>query len=216
MLGNLTVTGNFQSASSDEDYDEQIKQWEAEQKRQRVDSALQDASLPRRHMRPLTYSGDRWKAIFKRVSARLQTGSIIALIGPRGTGKTQMAIAAIREAAERELSFRYCTAMDIFLDIKDSYRKGGSERDAIKAYTKTTLLVVDEMQERGETAWEDRLLTHILDKRYAAMKDTILISNQTQQTFLQSVGPSVASRITEAGGIALCDWESFREKEGVK
>jgi DNA replication protein DnaC len=162
-------------------------------------------------MIPLTYSGDRWKTIFRRVLARIQTGCIIALIGPRGTGKTQMAIGAIREAAEREISFRYCTAMDIFLDIKDSYRKGGSERDALAAYTKPSLLVVDEMQERGETAWEDRLLTHILDKRYANLKDTILISNQIEKTFLESVGPSVASRISETGGIAVCDWESFRE-----
>jgi len=216
VLGSLTVTGSHLSVTSDEDYNDRLNEWETEQKRKRVDSALENASLPRRHMRPLTYSGDRWKAIFRRVSARLQTGSIIALIGPRGTGKTQMAIAAIREAAERELSFRYCTAMDIFLDIKDSYRKGGSERDAIKAYTKPTLLVVDEMQERGETPWEDRLLTHILDKRYANMKDTILVSNQTQQVFLQSVGPSVASRISEAGGVAVCDWESFRDKEGGK
>lgn len=144
------------------------------------------------------------------------TGFIVALLGGRGVGKTQMAVAACREQAEREKSFLYCTAMDIFLDIKDSFRKGGSERDALKTFIRPALLVIDEVQERGETPWEDRLLTHIIDKRYATERDTLLISNQTKDAFIESIGPSVASRITEAGGIAVFDWASFREKEGVK
>lgn len=144
------------------------------------------------------------------------TGFIVALLGGRGVGKTQMAVAACREMAEREKSFLYCTAMDIFLDIKDSFRKGGSERDALKNFIRPALLVIDEVQERGETPWEDRLLTHIIDKRYAAERDTLLISNQTKDAFVESIGQSVASRIAEAGGIAVFDWASFREKEAAK
>jgi len=165
-------------------------------------------------MRQATFAGDGWNAVFERLKLRLGTGFIIALLGGRGVGKTQMAVAACVQQAEREKGFKYCTAMDVFLDVKDSYRKGGSERDALKGYIKPALLIIDEVQERGETPWEDRMLTYILDKRYANEKDTLLISNQTKDAFLEAVGPSVASRIVEAGGIAVFDWPSFREKEG--
>ena len=216
MIGKLTGIGLSLSELSDEEIEARNAEYHKEQKRQRVTAALQSASLPSRHLRQGTYSGDKWLAIFERVKTRMGTGFIIALLGGRGVGKTQMAVAACREQAQREKSFSYCTAMDVFLDIKDSFRKGGSERDALKSFIKPSLLIIDEVQERGETPWEDRLLTYILDKRYAAEKDTLLISNQTKDAFLEGIGPSVASRITEAGGIAVFDWPSFREKEGAK
>jgi DNA replication protein DnaC len=67
------------------------------------------------------------------------------------------------------------------------------------------------MQERGETPWEDRLLTHLIDRRYASEKDTLLITNQSKESFIQSIGPSAASRIVEVGGIVTCDWPSYRK-----
>ncbi len=102
--------------------------------------------------------------------------------------------------------------MGFFLDVKESFGGSGSEKAVIDAYVKPAVLVLDEMQERGQTPWEDRLLTHLIDRRYAAKKDTLLLSNQTSKQFQEAMGESVVSRILQTGGIAVCDWESFRTK----
>ena len=41
----------------------------------------------------------------------------------------------------------------------------------------TKLLIIDEVQERAESGFENRLLTHLIDARYAAMRPTIIIAN---------------------------------------
>lgn len=103
--------------------------------------------------------------------------------------------------------------MEFFLDIKASFRADSkvTEKQVIADYVRPKLLIIDETQERGETRWEDGLLTHMIDRRYREEKDTLLISNQTREAFTESIGPSIASRIIETGGIVLCNWPSFRK-----
>jgi len=104
--------------------------------------------------------------------------------------------------------------MGFFLDLKAGYRdKGAAEKQVIEQYCTPSLLILDEVQERGETPWEDRILGHLIDRRYGAQKDTLLISNQTKENFLSSIGESAASRIRETGGMIICDWESYRSSK---
>ena len=72
------------------------------------------------------------------------------------------------------------------------------------------LLVIDEAQERGESDWESRMLTHVVDKRYFLQRDTLLISNLKLDEFKASIGTSICSRLIETGGAILADWPSFR------
>lgn len=199
---------------TDSQLEERQREWDKEldlRFRQNADAILSKAGLPKRHLMPFIPSGDGWLKIEERLKARRGSGFIIALCGPRGTGKTQLATSLAREAASHGKGSMYQTAMGFFLDIKESFDGKRSEKDVIARYCATALLILDEMQERGETAWEDRLLTHLIDRRYGAEKDTLLITNQTKESFLQSIGESVASRISETGGIAVCNWPSFRE-----
>jgi hypothetical protein len=72
--------------------------------------------------------------------------------------------------------------------------------------------VIDECQERGETDWENRLLTYIVDKRYAQLRDTVLISNQTKDQFCKSMGSSIISRMQETGGSLNAHGSRFGEE----
>jgi DNA replication protein DnaC len=103
--------------------------------------------------------------------------------------------------------------MGLYLGIRESYRDDGPrEHEAIERFLAPRLLVIDEAHERGETAWEDRMLNYIVDTRYADMRDTVLISNQTAEDFRTAIGSSIYSRLTEVGGILVCDWPSYRSK----
>lgn len=190
---------------------------------------------PLRHIeavqQTLTEKGE-WGAALRRMADSLGSGAIVGLVGPRGTGKTQLALRAMlwagadaeKRAKEKDAgrgsedaaraAARYTTAMGLFLSLKQTFSDGAkeTERDAIEKWCWLPLLVIDECQERGESAWENRILTHIIDRRYGAMLDTILIANLTPEEFSASMGESVIDRIRETGTLIECNWPSFRTK----
>ncbi len=170
-----------------------------------------------------------WTAAAARVYKALKKGGLIALYGNRGTGKTYMA----RDMANRCENYPdpwfpqkyadgtpinarpaiYSTAMMIFLQIRNTYRNDcpTSELDLMESWKDAALLVIDEIQERGESTFEDQKLAAIIDMRYQHNRPTILIANYaTSREFAAAVSPSIASRMQENGGSILCDWPSFR------
>lgn len=147
-----------------------------------------------------------------KLAAMADFGGMYALVGVRGAGKTHLACALVHEFCRLGKSAVYHRTMDIFLDIKRTFDKGnGSQADVVERYAKPKLLVLDEIQVRSDTEWEDVILTDLIDRRYAAMKSTLMIANLTPKDFCQRIGSSVTSRLTETGGIIVCDWPSFRK-----
>lgn len=211
VLGSILSTLKSQTSSQTE-IEQKIAERQKVETMQRGVEYLAKANIPalHRNLPASEIDGDGWKKLRDRVAAKLGSGFIIALTGHRGTGKTQLAVEILKSCARAGNRPFYCTAMGFFLDIKESFRSKGSEKAVIEAYVAPACLVIDEMQERGETPWEDRLLTHLIDRRYGAQKDTLIISNQTREKFLESIGESVSSRIIETGGVAVCDWPSYR------
>jgi DNA replication protein DnaC len=154
-----------------------------------------------------------WTENFRKVMAAVRSGAIIALIGNRGTGKTRLAAEAARNFAPAHSS--YTTAMGLFLRIRATFgkKKGGESEDSIvNELSKSPLLVLDEVQERGNTPWEDRLLTHILDRRYGAMLPTVVIANLTESALIECLGDSIVSRLEEGGGILEITGPSHRSQ----
>jgi DNA replication protein DnaC len=82
--------------------------------------------------------------------------------------------------------------------------------EIIDRMTEPGLLVIDELQERGETAFEDRLLTHLIDARYGAKRPTILIANLSKDELGKSLGPSIVDRASENGRRIDFTWNSYR------
>lgn len=154
-----------------------------------------------------------WLADFSRVMAKIDGGGIIALIGPRGTGKTRLAAEAIRNHSPDKAI--YTTAMALFLRIRASFAKMSreSEDEIVRELSKAPLLILDEIQERGNTPWEDRLLTHILDRRYGDMTPTIVIANLTEAALIECLGDSIISRLTETGGVLEIAGRSYRDPQ---
>lgn len=151
-----------------------------------------------------------WLEFFE---ARLGKGFLAALVGGRGCGKTQMGVELMRTTTEKLRSALYMRAVDLFINLKSSWRKEADkdEREILEEFCRPSLLIIDESQERGETNWENRMLTYIIDRRYADQKDTLLIANQPKRDFEAAFGDSVISRMVEKGGVITCDWPSFRK-----
>ena len=200
---------------SDEEWEARKKAEEAEQRRGRIARLQAECNAPTLHWKRKNLGRNGpWGETEKKIKERLgKDGLLMALVGLRGNGKTQLGVEAIRHVTTAlALPAYFATAQDFINDLKASWREGASEteRDVIRRFRKYQLLVSDEFARRGETDWENNQLFDLLNKRYGDQKDTILIANQERAEFIKMIGPSLASRMSEMGAIIECDWPSYR------
>lgn len=177
---------------------------------------------------PKTREAKQAFVLAKTLSYLRNQGAIVALSGDRGVGKTtivaQLAIKRLWEdwhsarnggpVTHRITSYKKLTG--IVGRLKALYADFGTIGiDALESYrdhlATLDLLIIDELNEcADDSKHKDRILTDIIDRRYAANRDTILLTNQKAAEFEQTINPSVLSRLNEHGAIIPCDWQSFR------
>lgn len=193
--------------------DAALREAEELERRRRSAELWRRADVPTRHSKRLQRDPQHpWWETMERVAA-MPLGSIIVLIGPCGTGKTQMAVHAIGHACRLLRSSLYVRLYDTLLKCRagmNSARGGPTDDDTLEALKRPGLLVVDEIQERSGTEWEALTLGMIVDARYNAQRTTIMVSNLEREPTLELLGGRIASRMRECGGIVVCDWPSFR------
>jgi len=169
--------------------------------------------------------------IYDAVKSKLRgKGAIIALLGERGLGKTSIAARIALDQAWRnyESSLQevgrpvlagtviYRKAARIVARYKPLFADfGTTETDALLESLESIcrnheVLVIDELHDCDDLKMHSRVMTDLIDRRYAMLRDTILISNQSPRDFALSAGPSIVSRLREHGVVLECKWASFR------
>ena len=209
-----------------------------------VADELHPIAMPPRHARQtVVHTNKDWVAAFQKVGKRLaeREDAMIALLGSRGTGKTQMAVALIRFMARHKVEASvkpahklerwaweyhcekkplvtgfalYSNTMDFFLRLRESYQSESQEHEdkVLAEYIRPSLLILDEAHDRRGSDWENQMFTYLIDRRYQlASKQTIFIANQNKKDFEDNIGCSIADRLQECGGIVQCNWNSFRK-----
>ncbi len=181
-------------------------------------------------------TGAPWELVGAKIAPKLGTGCLFALVGGRGVGKTQLchdlALGLLerlhvawsritRESRGGDCSEgtwpRYTKMLHIFRDIRSTMGQAATqtERAAVREFVEPRLRLIYEAHLRGETEFEDRTLTDIVDQRYDAKRDTIFISNLTRTEFAKSLGASIVSRLHECGSCIECAWPSFRTPQAA-
>lgn len=140
---------------------------------------------------------------------------MLILIGPRGTGKTQLATELAldldcRHCSEgRPLSHMYSTLSELFNSEKASWKDPGASSPLEKS-KQVDLLVLDEIQEVVASDWEKQALTLLIDDRYRNMKRTIMIGNLTKDGLGEFFSKSISSRVKETGLILEMAGKRYR------
>lgn len=173
-------------------------------------------------------TGASWLQTFRDAKAAIAARGIVAFIGTRGGGKTRMAAEIARagywpddkgewngNAVVAGKTALYRRAMDVFLDLRAAAKNDSktSEKAVMEQLEKPGLLIIDEFQERGESEWENRILTNLLDKRYAANRPTLIIANYDAAALSQALSPSVKDRMRENGRAFKFTWNSYRQPQ---
>lgn len=188
-------------------------------------------NFDKRFLREITdWNCDEQRDTFAVCAAKLRgVGAVVALIGIRGAGKTtiasQLALrCAWREHAAREagepspvVTFAYRKMTALVQRFKPLYANFGavnteSLMDSLARLCSYETLVIDELHDLSELAVREAMLIDIVDRRYAAELDTLLISNQTPEEWQAQTPDSIQSRINQHGIVLKCEWPSWRDK----
>lgn len=145
----------------------------------------------------------------------LKRGTGLVLAGKPGTGKTHLAAAAMLELLSPKTWVQYVTCMTLIRMVRETWGKSAErdERAVIQMLgEKIDLLVIDEVGVQYGTESEQHILFEVLDRRYAEMRPTILITNQDKANFKALIGERIADRLTQTHDWLAFGWASYRRE----
>lgn len=158
----------------------------------------------------------RSKAFAENFPKAMELGASFVFCGKPGTGKTHLACAIgnhVMEAFGHSVSF--ITVFEVAQRIKATYRDGNNktETDVMRSFAQVDLLILDEVGVQFGTKFEEVIITDIINRRYADMRPTIILSNLNSDELSEYLGARVVDRMYEGGGGVLAfDWTSYRSK----
>lgn len=129
----------------------------------------------------------------------------LLLMGPVGTGKTHLAVAALRELIVRKgVRGRFADFTSLVLSIQMTFDGEGSSREILGPLTSVEVLVLDELGAGKATQWVMDLLYYLVNTRYLEGRTTIFTTNYSdfaggtgQETLTDRVSARIRSRLFE-------------------
>lgn len=167
-----------------------------------------------------THRFDRWQYIENREAGwkaayDLCTGKarhpFLTLVGPSGTGKTHLALAAAWYMVERGITAAYWQVESLLDDLRRSYQReqrgweGVTAEDKINFLKRCSLLVLDDLGAEKETTWSGAKLDEVVDHRYVNHGLMIVTTNG----FTKSLPPRIVDRLQE-GVVVTLGGKSYR------
>ena len=125
----------------------------------------------------------------------------LVLMGPVGTGKTHLAVAALQQILREKLPpvrGRFADFTSLVLEIQMTFDGSGSSREILRPLVNCDLLVLDELGAGKTTPWVMDLLYYLVNTRYLENRLTIFTTNFSdfpKKTGEESLTDRVSQRI---------------------
>lgn len=132
---------------------------------------------------------------------------VLLLTGAKGTGKTHLGAAAIRDTQGRYISME-----DLIYKVESSlnFKSPQTEEEVFNDYSTVKFLVIDEVGRSLKREKEIEILSYILRKRYDNQLPTIVISNLEKKVLMKNLGEAVVDRLREIATSIEFTGESYR------
>jgi len=149
----------------------------------------------------------------------------LLITGKCGCGKTHLAVAVLRQLIisgrtvsmgehgwPRENEVRFIQVPEILLEIRRSFSGDYlPEDEIIRKYASMDFLVLDDLGAEKISDWSIATFYLILDRRYRAMRPTLITSNLKIDEIELTFNTRIASRLSE-GKITNLDLPDYRKK----
>jgi len=116
----------------------------------------------------------------------------LLFVGPRGLGKTHLAVAALKELVKKGVHCLFSDYRELLKQIQNSYNPSSqtSELELLRPVFETEVVVLDDLGAQKPSEWVWDTVSFILNSRYNGKKATLITTN-----FLD--GPSAAEEAIE-------------------
>ena len=103
----------------------------------------------------------------------------VLLMGPCGSGKTHLAVSALKEIVSRGHAGLFYDYRELLKEIQDSYNaeSQSTEMGVLEPVLRTDVLLLDDLGASKPSIWALETVGHILNARYNANKITLLTTN---------------------------------------
>jgi DNA replication protein DnaC len=101
--------------------------------------------------------------------------------------------------------------------LRSGWRRdsGRSELEELDILSRLDLLVIDEIGVQFSSDAERVQLFDVINRRYADLRPTILVTNLTLAEIQETLGERVFDRFREVATVVTFDWPSFRGKRAA-
>lgn len=144
-----------------------------------------------------------------------KAGTFMVFAGEPGTGKSHLALACA-PAVMRRGTAMYVRASDIIRRVRATWRRDSdqTEEDVLHLYgEELDLLIIDEVGVQRGTEDEQMIMFDVLDRRYAQLRPTIMLTNLAGAAFKEFIGPRIMDRLKERAVFVPFKWPSHRGRQ---
>jgi DNA replication protein DnaC len=131
----------------------------------------------------------------------------LVLMGPVGTGKTHLAVAALQQIMSEKsppVRGRFADFTSLVLEIQMTFDGSGGSREILRPLIECDLLVLDELGAGKTTPWVMDLLYYLVNSRYLENRLTIFTTNYSdfpkkpgEESLTDRVSQRIRSRLWE-------------------
>jgi DNA replication protein DnaC len=143
--------------------------------------------------------------------------------GPKGTGKTHLAVAVSNQLMRQGTPVICMTMIDLLERIKQTYNDSGQTAEAtiLSIYKKVPLLVIDDIGKEQPTEWAISTIYNIINSRYEAYMPLIITTNYDDRQLIKRMTPidgdnttadATIDRIREMCGGIIMSGQSWRSR----
>lgn len=179
------------------------------------------AAIPKRYSHCTLETFKENAPVLKNAKARVQEfvdlwpgsdeGRGLLLIGPCGSGKTHLAVAALVEIinAGKPGHLLFSNFQDLIQEIQASFDSDEvpSKSELLRPLLEADLLVLDELGSQKPTTFVQDILYYVINTRYNSERTTIFTTNYTDtpadgkdENLAQRIGTRLRSRLYEMAG----------------